>query len=115
VTILQGDLLTSYEEATQFLASTLHPSLEGKDSRHPITEDMDNPRVMRYEIDDDEEEQEGSTKEERCGVIHIVQGWIQQAQPEKVCKTIEYHRHRISIRSLSCRVSFFQPRLAKAE
>ena len=44
--------------------------------------DESDPRFMRYNIE--------STKgkaEERRGVLHLVQGWIQQKQPEKVSIT----------------------------
>jgi hypothetical protein len=40
-------------------------------------------RFMRYKIESTPE----SEAEERRGVLHIVQGWIQQKQPEKVSLT----------------------------
>ena len=33
----------------------------------------------------------GIIKEERIGVIHLVSGWIQQAQPQKVNASFQYH------------------------
>ena len=45
------------------------------------TEESD-PRFMQYKIESTQAE-----VEERKGVLHIVQGWIQQKQPEKVSLT----------------------------
>jgi len=81
----------AYEESTQKLCSIIQPCVPESDVRHRYgvqaesseaedeAEESD-PRVMSYPIGSGEPEQ----KLERCGVHHIVQGWIQRAQPEKV-------------------------------
>ena len=62
-----------------------HPKF---DRRHPFKADgVNDPRVMKYiSVDDGEHE-------ERGGVTHLVQGWIQQNQPEKVRVPFKYRFH----------------------
>ncbi|KIL56340.1 hypothetical protein M378DRAFT_17157 [Amanita muscaria Koide BX008] len=74
---IMGNALHSFHESTQKLCSALQPTVTGPEIRHDWSQD-DNPRVMRYTV-------EGSDKqaEERKGVIHLVQGWIQQGQKDK--------------------------------
>jgi hypothetical protein len=63
------------------LCSCLHPKLQN-DQRYDVGTEESDPRFMRYKIESTQAE-----VEERKGVLHIVQGWIQQKQPEKVSLT----------------------------
>lgn len=69
------------------LCSKVHPKLDAEDQRYQTTatdEPEVDPRFMRYKVNSEE----ASTTlegEERRGVLHLVQGWIQQSQPNKVC------------------------------
>jgi hypothetical protein len=63
------------------LCSCVHLKLQN-DQRYDVGTDESNPRFMRYKIESTQSE-----VEERKGVLHIVQGWIQQKQPEKVSLT----------------------------
>lgn len=67
----------------------MQPICPASDARHQYSGDGNHdPRVMRYEvgtgasyeIDTDED----TYHDERSGVHHLVSGWIQQAQAEKV-------------------------------
>jgi hypothetical protein len=76
-------MLKLYHEATQMLCSCVHPKLDQGDHRYDTQTEESDPRFMRYEIQS--KDQSGpSEAEERKGVLHLVQGWIQQKQPEKV-------------------------------
>ncbi|KAF8240877.1 hypothetical protein L208DRAFT_1230812, partial [Tricholoma matsutake] len=84
-------MLLCYQQATQKLSSILQPISEG-DKRYPSqvqSEDpLQDPCLMRYEIqqggqDDGTGIMVTGGRSERCGVHHIVQGWIQQNQPGK--------------------------------
>ena len=77
---VKDDLLELYHRATQQLCSVIQPCCSKPESRHEWLEDDPNPRVMRYW-----ENGSNNEGEERKGVTHLVQGWIQQAQKEKVC------------------------------
>ncbi|KAG6816069.1 hypothetical protein H0H87_008862 [Tephrocybe sp. NHM501043] len=75
---LNNKVVKRYHEATQTLCSVVHPHIIRHDVRHPIDKEDHEPRVMRYKNLDDMNE-----KAERCGVLHLVHGWTQQAQPNK--------------------------------
>jgi len=72
-------MLPSFWESTQKLCSVLQPSCSGPELRHLWSQDDPNPRVFTYKVKGSDQE-----VEERKGVIHLVQGWIQQAQKKKV-------------------------------
>jgi hypothetical protein len=86
---VQRNMLASYHEMTQRLCSVLQPSCAGPEIRHDWSKTERNPRVLRYDVEGSEEREE---REERRGVTHIVQGWIQQGQIEKVC----LKKHKLS-------------------
>jgi hypothetical protein len=69
------------------LCSVVHPKLDVSDQRYETAAESEpdaDPRLMRYKIES-EETAATSEGEERRGVLHLVQGWIQRLQPEKVC------------------------------
>jgi hypothetical protein len=66
------------------LCSALHPTVEPKDKRYLWTPDESDPRLMRYEVESADQGSDYLAAEERRGVHHLVQGWIQQGQPKKV-------------------------------
>lgn len=79
-------LIAGYEEAFQMLCSIMQPCVPPLDMRHHYhmkdsESGSDDPRVMEYKIDGENGEE---IRLERCGVHHIVQGWIQQGQQDKV-------------------------------
>ena len=83
---MNSEILDNYHEATQKLAASLPPHVPSTDKRHQgakgdISED---PRLMRYST------AAGCETEEQRGVLHLVQGWIQQRQKEKVCILFEF-------------------------
>src|ERR1700679_456020 len=69
------------------LCSKVHPKLDLEDQRYH-TNDSDelevDPRFMRYKVNPEDEASDGEEGEERRGVLHLVQGWIQRNQPTKV-------------------------------
>ncbi|KAF8221758.1 hypothetical protein L208DRAFT_1382128 [Tricholoma matsutake] len=80
---LHGDALKLYHEATQILCSCVHPKFE-KDQRYNMKpKELLNPRLMHYQIQSNQASGT-SEAEEQKGVLHLVQGWIQQKQPEKI-------------------------------
>ncbi|KAF8235452.1 hypothetical protein L208DRAFT_1376516 [Tricholoma matsutake] len=79
---LHGDTLKLYHEATQMLCSCVHPKFE-KDQRYNTKpKELLDPCLMHYQIQSNQAAGT-SEAEERKGVLHLVQGWIQQKQPEK--------------------------------
>jgi hypothetical protein len=78
----KDQICDSFHESSQRLAATIQPSCKGPETRHDEDWSDDDPfaRVMRYNVTDSDR-----LMEERKGVIHIVQGWIQQGQKNKVC------------------------------
>jgi hypothetical protein len=83
--ISQPNMLRRYHEAAQELSADLQPVTPPSDRRHEmaVSPDNDNPRVMRYR--DRTKPRKPLLKQERIGVHHLVHGWKQQGQPEKVC------------------------------
>ncbi|KAF8227137.1 hypothetical protein L208DRAFT_1379928 [Tricholoma matsutake] len=81
----QGDLL--YQEATQMLCFAVHPQLDQKDQRYQTaTEGSMDSCLTQYQVQTEVDSATFYGKEWR-GVLHLVQGWIQQAQPEKLIVT----------------------------
>ncbi|KAF8227783.1 hypothetical protein L208DRAFT_1379628 [Tricholoma matsutake] len=79
---LHGDTLKLYHKATQMLCSCVHPKFE-KDQRYDTKpEELLDPCLMRHQIQSNQASGT-SEAEEQKGVLHLVQGWIQQKQPEK--------------------------------
>jgi hypothetical protein len=100
--IVQNDVIARCHESTQALCSVLQPVLPASDRRHQYKgEDGHDARVMPYEYEEitsDDKGTEGTgasyrnegcaaSKGERVGVHHLVHGWIQQNQPNKVSFT----------------------------
>ena len=80
-------MLALFHEATQELCSVIQPKRRSGDVRHTWEEEEEeeeNPRIMRYRL-----ETSAGEEEERKGVLHVVQGWIQQAQKGKA-STIDH-------------------------
>lgn len=78
-------------ESTQTLCSFLQPICPNSDIRHQYdSNDKGDARVMRYDQEVgtggsyEEDQNEEAYHEERRGVHHLVCGWVQQAQAEKV-------------------------------
>lgn len=87
-----NDQLHVYHEATQQLASVLPPHLPTFDRRHHYQAGEEgDPRLMRYTSE------EGHQVDEQRGVIHLVQGWIQQGQMRKVYSPSEPRIHYIQL------------------
>lgn len=60
-------------QASQDLCSQSPPKIPPELTRHGLQrQDGGDDRVMKYELED------GSTREERRGVHHLVQGWVMQ-------------------------------------
>lgn len=79
--VLQGNMMVRYHQATQKLFSVIQPEVHQPEKRHAFEVGDTNPRTMAYLAEDEDSMR---AVEERKGVLHLVQGWIQQAQPEKV-------------------------------
>ena len=94
---LQVNLLQRYHEAVQELSADLHPVVPTADHRHQLSlsPETSNPRVMRYW--DRTDPHNPVVKTERIGVHHLVHGWQQQVQPEKVCLMKDYPHHSMLI------------------
>lgn len=82
--LAQGPQLEMLHISTQKLCSVIQPSCSGPELRHAWNANDVNPRVMRYKVPGSTE-----TAEERKGVFHLVHGWIQQRQKEKVSPLVE--------------------------
>lgn len=59
------------------------PQTESSDSEDE-SEDDDKDEINGEAYDNNELEGNGVQKSEQAGVLHLVHGWTQQAQPEKV-------------------------------
>ncbi|KAG6864741.1 hypothetical protein C0991_007448 [Blastosporella zonata] len=79
---LSENQLKRYHEVVQTFAAHKQPHIKYKNRRHLMT--SDNPRVMRYEVDDDAEDDEHlSPARERCGTYHLVHAWTQVGNLKK--------------------------------
>jgi hypothetical protein len=93
----QPNTVKLLHESTQMLCSRLQPVMPKSDTRHQYDEDnCKDPRVVQYKYNVgtgasyQDNGNVGITEEERAGVIHLVSGWIQQRQPQKVIFLILY-------------------------
>ena len=65
------------------LCSALHPKPDDGQGRFTNEDDIDS-RLMRYQTLSPEDDESYLNAEERKGILHLVQGWIQRGHPEKV-------------------------------
>jgi hypothetical protein len=76
-------MVLRYHESVQILASVLQPEIALQDARHELTLQDHDPRVLEYRNKQDP--MNPTVVQERRGVLHLVHGWQQQGQREKVC------------------------------
>lgn len=90
-----------YHAAVQLLCTVVQPSPPKSDIRHPIYEEDKDPRLMEYRLVT--EDRDLVTRQERCGVLHLVHCWIQQGQASKVSMT-DLLKHLLSllVRAFTC-------------
>ncbi|KAJ8694407.1 hypothetical protein PTI98_009331 [Pleurotus ostreatus] len=73
-------------QATQDLCSQLPPKIPPELTRHGLQRrDGGDDRVMEYRMED------GSIREERRGVHHLVQGWVMQGHHDKLYLSADIH------------------------
>ncbi|KAF9486633.1 hypothetical protein BDN71DRAFT_1437447, partial [Pleurotus eryngii] len=73
-------------QATQDLCSQLPPKIPPELTRHGLQrQDGGDDRVMEYKMKD------GSIREERRGVHHLVQGWVMQGHNDKLYLSADIH------------------------
>jgi len=75
-------MILRYHESVQILASVLQPEMALQDARHELTFQDQDPRVLEYQNKQDP--MNPTVVQERRGVLHLVHGWQQQGQREKV-------------------------------
>ncbi|KAG6818863.1 hypothetical protein H0H93_000793 [Arthromyces matolae] len=79
---LSDKMCKRYHEATQTLASAVHPVIPKNDKRVPAPGSNEDIRVMPYHIYDPATEQ-FRLADERCGTYHLVHGWKQKTRPHQ--------------------------------
>jgi hypothetical protein len=86
-----------FHECTQTLCSKLQPVMPKSDTRHQYNvNNGKDPRVMKYKYDVgtgasyQDNGQTGIMRSERAGVVHLVNGWIQQGQSNKVSNFLQH-------------------------